>query len=580
MKMKRIILLSASVAIVCTAGIHLSCDSDPSSAGNGSDTPNAALGKLVYANGDPAAGASVTLYASGADPRSASPAGVAVTGSDGRYVLTALEAGAYNVLGAKDNARSFSASNDIAGADTTVLPTDTLRETGSVCGVVKLVGDIDTADIYLLVLGTGEFAEADTGGHFCFQDLAAGEYEVRILTTVDGFGPKDTVVSVIEGLEVQLVDTVWVNSDVVPVPTGLLINYDTLRQIVHLSWGPLAADELIRAYYVYRERADSVGFARIAAVTDTSLYADSTVLQEQQYRYAVAALDTLDREGTRSNSVQVWTWGAYSQAYEFAVGDGSEDIALRMDPRKRIYLYKSLPGEIEARDSSGNLVSTMPFGPAEDIVSDTADNLYSVSRSDTTVRKWDSEDRLTVQWSFHHFFDNVAYFSTPTPRIDAKGDRLYVYDDRQVLIYSAEGSLTYHFLLSSGDVPACGLPDGGFLVVDTSAGRLVAHHSSAQRFGTVDFSLPRGVVEIRGADMLSDTQLVLCLREYDPVDDVEMDHFGVFDLRTGDLVARLGRYGFPLSVRDFAVGRDRRVYVVYGWGAQGECTVTVFQRRG
>lgn len=257
----------------CACMVLLSCSGDDSTlAGNGSELPNAAIGTLVYPDGTPAAGADVRIYVSQADPRSLEVSAEATTGVDGRYVVTGLTPGSYNVLGMTSGARSFRKDANIAAVDTTYLPTDTLYATGSVCGVVKLVGDVDTAQIYLLVLGTQTYTAAGADGRFCLNEMAAGTYVTRIVTTVHGYGPKDTILQVRAGVTTNLDDTVLINSSVLPVPTGLRYRYDTLKQIVYLSWNDLMA-ETVKGYYVFRKHPDSLP-AKLnrLTITDTSTW--------------------------------------------------------------------------------------------------------------------------------------------------------------------------------------------------------------------------------------------------------------------------------------------------------------------
>jgi hypothetical protein len=85
------------------------------------------------------------------------------------------------------------------------------------------------------------------------------------------------------------------------VVTGLKVSYDTLKQIVTLTWNK-ADTALAKGYYVYRRNVDSnTILTRIDAnlITDT-LYRDSTGVQNMTYEYKVAAVSKADMEGTKS----------------------------------------------------------------------------------------------------------------------------------------------------------------------------------------------------------------------------------------------------------------------------------------
>ena len=80
----------------------------------------------------------------------------------------------------------------------------------------------------------------------------------------------------------------------IPVPAGLKIQYDSMKEIVTLVWNRPTTGSPIKGYQVLRKNAAyNVLPAAINAqiVTDTT-YKDSTGVQDSSYEYYVAAVDT------------------------------------------------------------------------------------------------------------------------------------------------------------------------------------------------------------------------------------------------------------------------------------------------
>lgn len=97
----------------------------------------------------------------------------ATTGSDGRYILSGLRSGTYQ-LSAKKPHYGFSDISVILDASSSSLPTLTPSK-------YDLCGQLDDANprvVRLLADGKSVAESAANGGHFCFQ-VAAGQYQVE-----------------------------------------------------------------------------------------------------------------------------------------------------------------------------------------------------------------------------------------------------------------------------------------------------------------------------------------------------------------------------------------------------------------
>jgi len=511
MRTREWILTVAALA----AGAWLYCSDSPT-AGNGSDTPNAAVGALWNEDGSAASGATVRFYQTGADPRTASPAATVTTDHNGRYCAGSLPAGAYNVLGLKGSARSFLDSVTVADHDTTHLPDDTLRAVGSVCGVVKLVGDT-TADIYVLALGAGTFATADTAGHFCLSDMAPGVYHVRILTTLAGYGPTDTVLAAPRGTTATLGDTVWINSSVIPVPTGLTLEYDTMMQIVTLTWGR-ADTSVVASYNVYRRNVDSntvLVRANSSAIADT-VYRDSDGVQDATYGYRVATIDQNGSEGAKSAEATVQRASAFVFLQDFGhqgtgVGEFVSPAGVVSGAGQRFWVADASRDRVMAFDTSGVFVRewgidgtgpgqlSSPYGMAVD----PAGNIVVCEWNGSRIQKFDTlGDLLLTIDSVGTIMQDVSvdeqgsiYISYNISGGNVNG--ISKYDSSGKLTRSwrvSSTSLNHALLASKGKVFCAGsttvpaAPDDNVIeVFDTTGGPVtVLHLRTAGQMGVID----------------------------------------------------------------------------------------------
>lgn len=389
--------------------LMLGCGDDSSSAGNSSDTPNAAMGFLHAEDGALVSGVVVRFVAVGADPRTAIAVATTTTDQNGRYFVAELDPGMYNVLGAKGDARSFTDSVAVVALDTTVCPDDTLRPVGSVCGVVKFAADT-SGDIYVLALGAGVFATAGADGRFCLADLAPGTYPIRIFTSIANFST-DTTFSVVRGTTTALDDTLWVNSTELPVPSGVRLLYDTLSQSVNLSWE--AADtSLVASYSVYRRNVGlnslftRVNVRPIAATT----YRDSSGVEDSVYEYKVAAANSTGSEGARSAGLTVCIASAYSSVKVFGpegtTGTFRNQHGVCVGLDSLVFVADNMNSKVKVFDTAG--VFLYQFGEAGvgagqfdrlwDVAVDDNGNVYTTEYERARVQKFDLLGNHIATW--------------------------------------------------------------------------------------------------------------------------------------------------------------------------------------
>jgi hypothetical protein len=312
MVMKQVLMII--VALVCISSLLLIRCVSPN-AGNGTQTGNPTVASMLYnPGGSPAAHAKVRFYPIHYNPRTgvltkaiAAVVDSTTTDAKGNYAAK-LDTGTYNVLAAGDSGVVYQDSIKVVKDSTVHPPADTLGAPGSIKGIVRLQPGDDARTVFIIFMGTNILNMPDDAiGNFTAANMAQGTYRVRILTTLDAYVPKDTVLNVTAGQVDTLTHDIVLQYTGIPVPSGLKISYDTLKQIVALSWNKPTTGRGIKGYNIYRQYMGSTDSSLVkikSTWTDTVFY-DSTGIQDQTYAYVVAAVDTSNTEGVKCISKQV-----------------------------------------------------------------------------------------------------------------------------------------------------------------------------------------------------------------------------------------------------------------------------------
>lgn len=265
-------------------------------------------GRVVGADGQGVANARVTVVRVDNDPGpggSGSIDAIAVSESDGTFRTDSLPDGKYNLLDAKGGQVALVDSVAVASDSGSLAGDARLGAPGGISGVVRLRPGDDSRTVFLILIGTTTFAVAkDSIGNFVLPGLAAGEYRLRALSTLDEYAPLDTLIKVAEGRETVLPDTLrlaYHSASGLPLIDTPALAYDSGLLSVRVSW-PSQDPARVAAYHVYRRAADS-GFVRItpAPVKDTFFVDgwDRGFRPGGTYDYAVAALDSRGNEGLK-----------------------------------------------------------------------------------------------------------------------------------------------------------------------------------------------------------------------------------------------------------------------------------------
>ncbi len=305
-----------SLIAICIGAVLLSldCSSPTQTTGNGSGSGNAVVGKIYSPGGTaPAKGIKVTIRPKmslpdtsgiGMAKRQADTASV-VTDDAGRFAFdTSLAAGAYVIEAKSGNDAVLIDSVVVNKTTTDTLPPDTLKPAGAIKGVIKLSEGGDPRKVFVMAFGIDRFTAVGEDGSFKFKNMAESAYDLRIISVLDDYGVFDMSNVAVTAAETTDVKTIELPFTGIPTPKNVAIAYDTMKQIVTLSWNK-ADFAIVKGFNVYRRNVDSnsvLDRINTNPITDT-LYRDSTGIQDQTYEYHVAALDKNATEGTKSTVV-------------------------------------------------------------------------------------------------------------------------------------------------------------------------------------------------------------------------------------------------------------------------------------
>jgi hypothetical protein len=364
---KKVLLIAALVP--CAALLRCA---NPNS--GGTETGDARVTSMLYnPGGSPAVGVTVYIRPDSvlADTSLGLPATAGtdstVTDNNGNYSFdTSLDAGTYVIEAANGNNAVLIDSVVVsAGPAPDTLPPDTLRPAGAIKGIVYLSEGGDPRKVFVLAFGIDRFTSVNADGSFKFSALARGSYNLRLISSLDDYDVLDTVGVPVLTADTTDLGTIELPYTGIPVPRGLQIQYDTMKQIVTLIWNRPVSGRPLMGYNIYRKHQDSSRVLLKSDWTDT-VYHDSTGIQDITYEYRVAAVDTFTIEGTKSAGDSVTVTSAYILALTMGNGIGQgagmftslSDIVV--SERGRIYAGDaSSVNKIWVFDTLGGLIDSI-----------------------------------------------------------------------------------------------------------------------------------------------------------------------------------------------------------------------------
>lgn len=434
--------ISLAVLLFCLGTIVLSLNCAINGlGGNSSQTGNPLItGSLHNQDGSGAKNAVVTFVPANFDPRSGASSGLfidsTITDDTGAYNFDSLPAGVYNVLGRGGSRLSYRRSFTVPGRMATVVPGDTLRDPGSIKGVVRLLPGDDSRTVFIIVMGTTVLTlPRDSTGNFELSGMAPGSYNVRLLSTL-GYKPLETVFTIVSGRETVLGDTIRLISTGIPAIGGMKIVYDSLLQKVTLVWNMPAEGRGIAGYNIYRRLPDSNMALLKENVSDT-MFVDSTVIQDLSYYYQVAAIDSQGTAGGKSppqavliHSNLLAKTGEIVKGEGTAPGQFSQVTLGRVDTSGNIFVLDRGSSRLQELDSTGNFLHaienlTTPIGfeigPGKAFI--------TLEGQSNKIRRYDSNGIEQTGWNT---------LNTPKSLL-LVSDTLYVLTDNGIEMFDSGG---------------------------------------------------------------------------------------------------------------------------------------------
>jgi hypothetical protein len=256
----RLSALYAMVAILALAGCLFQGEGRRTAGGG---DPSAVRGNFVDPSGRPLKGVRVTAIPKGVFrlAKSASSAAAAAlpettwTDAEGRYSLTHLRSGEYNLVGEYGQGELAALVPDVRYADSAgslEMGQDTLHAPGSIRGRVQRGGRGQEGAIAYLP-GTSYLAVSDTDGAFVAEGIPAGRYRVNYL--VPGFQAAPDTGIVVRAGGITLLPSkalAYDTSQAPPAPGAPRAAFDSARGTVRLEWDRVDVSDLL-GYLVYRD---------------------------------------------------------------------------------------------------------------------------------------------------------------------------------------------------------------------------------------------------------------------------------------------------------------------------------------
>lgn len=456
------------------------------SGGNTSTVGNPLSGVLFEQNGGRAKNARVLVVPSNYDPRMGPSQGMVIdstmTNETGGFHFDSLPADTYNILGSGSSGLSFRDSIAVAESAATIYTNDTLHPAGSIRGVIRLRPGDDSRSVFIIVLGTMTLgAPDDSIGNFSLGSMAGGVYRVRLLSTLGTYRPMDTLIAIQAGKDLALSDTIWLQYTGIPVPQGFQADYDSMLQVVTLTWNRPVAGRAIKGYNIFRKHRDSGQIMIKSEIPDT-VFLDSTGIQGMTYEYRVAAVDTQGTEGVKSTGVSVTFSSSLVKITGTIVkGEGTAPGQFfgvargDIDRNGNIFIFDRGNNRLQKLDSAGNHISTITgFLEPQGFAFGPENTFFVADRAVSKIYKYDSNSIALKNWSSQNKPWSLLFLS----------DTLYVLTDNGLEMFDTSGQK-----LGQKDFTLDFSYDGGDLAVDSGGNIYVSDGANVYRFDKAGDSL-------------------------------------------------------------------------------------------
>lgn len=247
--------------------ITLYCSQSPQNAGVVDDTETGIQAMLFNPDGTKAVGATVKFFTP-LDTSKIEKYSV-VTDTNGRYAVSNMTTGSYNIWAEKESLVTFQGNVSISG-DTNFIRQDTLKAPASITGIVGVEPNHNPENVTVQILGTEIYSMVDVNGRFTLKKLPEGDFTLRFTITDPGYVATLFDWRTTRGKADTLADTILLKYNGIPVVRGLKAQFDTANGVVRLSWNKVKYNDL-QDYWIYRDFYDSIVFSTkpVAARADT-----------------------------------------------------------------------------------------------------------------------------------------------------------------------------------------------------------------------------------------------------------------------------------------------------------------------
>jgi hypothetical protein len=393
----------AAISALVAGWVLNGCEEMAGSTSTGNTGKGSISGRVVDAEGQGVGNAKVKVFSVNYNPgpngaASGDVADIVMTGSDGTFQTDSLADGRYNLFGEKGGLLALQDSIAVVGSSETETGAMELKKPGTVAGVIRLLPGHDSRTLFLLLPGTPVFAvPQDSSGHFKIGPLAEGQYQFRLLSTLDHYAPKDTVLTVVSGVDAVLADTLTLrytgsgNLELPPV-AGTRLAIDTSRIVFTLTW-PKSSDARVVAYQVYRRKVgQGYELATTNPITDTvfsegwllDVHNGKVILPGDSVQYAVTTLDSLGNESRKPTPISFVVPSRLKMDSVLENANASMDLfevapdgsvwgtesetrrIIRLDTTGQITGWRDTSTQLQTSyfkiDEAGNIYGVFPFG--------------------------------------------------------------------------------------------------------------------------------------------------------------------------------------------------------------------------
>jgi hypothetical protein len=473
------------ISIVCAAiALFFAC-TPINNAGTVTQTGNPTVAGILYAPGGKAPAVHATVHirkkSALADTvgsglgKTLTDTATVITNDSGIFHIDSLDTGTYVIEGKNGNNLVLIDSVPVKSKDSTLtLPPDTLKPAGAIKGVIRLSEGGDTRKVFILAFGIDRFARVNADGSFKFSTLAEGKYDLRLISSLDDYGVWDTLNISVKSGDTVYMDTIILPFTGIPTPKNVSIAYDTLRQIVTLSWDKPTMGTKVQGYNVYRKSSDSTDFAEIKGGVVDTVYQDSTGVQDQTYEYRVVVMDTNLTEGIKSevDSVRVLP-GFLIKDTLFKIGGYGWIYAVEKDAYGNYVVvngtaYSPTPAKIERYSSSGIQINSwdIPEGVEEIytyncIAVGDSNTIFVITKYNKVIR-YDTAGTILSQFQYPGTASGIGILR----------DTIYIGDRTAHIVqaYSSKGDSLFSWGSQGGGAGQFG--SIGVLMTDSTTGNI------------------------------------------------------------------------------------------------------------